>query len=175
MEDSRTIVIYFSREGGNYVDGEIRDIEFGNTLVVAQMFPQLIDTGIIRLWMVEPYSDDYETCAEQAKADLEADARPEFACSPADIDYYDTIILGYPNYWGTIPMVVATFLEAHDLSGKTILPFCTNEGSGMGRSEADIARLAPGATVRPGLSVIGSHALDAMDDVKDWLRANDLL
>ena len=91
------------------------------------------------------------------------------------IDGYDTIILGYPNYWGTMPMAVATFLERYDFSGKTILPLCTNEGSGMGASERDVRRYAPGAEVKTGLSILGSAAAESKEQVRRWLSANGLL
>ena len=94
---------------------------------------------------------------------------------PDSIDEYDTIVLAYPNYWGTMPMAVFTFLEHYDFSGKTILPLCTNEGSGMGGSERDIRRAGPGAVVKSGLPITGSSAADSKEAVKRWLSANDLL
>ena len=94
---------------------------------------------------------------------------------PESIDGYDTIILAYPNYWGTMPMAVFTFLENYDFSGKTILPLCTNEGSGMGGSERDLRRACPGANVKSGLSITGSSAADSKESVRRWLSANGLL
>lgn len=91
---------------------------------------------------------------------------------PDGIDEYDNIVLAYPNYWGTMPMAVFTFLEKYDLSGKTILPLCTNEGSGMGHSEQDIAKIAKGATVKKGLSITGSRAADSAGAVRKWFSSN---
>ena len=88
--------------------------------------------------------------------DQKRDARPELKEYPDSLDAYDTVYLGYPNYWGTMPMPVFTFLEHFDFSGKVIRPFCTHEGSGMGRSEADIRRICPDAVVKKGLAVRGS-------------------
>ncbi|MBP3869032.1 MAG: flavodoxin, partial [Solobacterium sp.] len=102
-------------------------------------------------------------------------ARPELVSMPESLDAYDTIILAYPNYWGTMPMAVFTFLEAYDFSGKTILPLCTNEGSGMGNSERDIKATCPGATVKNGLSITGSRAAKSEPDLKRWLSANGLM
>ena len=93
---------------------------------------------------------------------------------PASIEEYDTIVLAYPNYWGTMPMAVFTFLENFDFSGKTILPLCTNEGSGMGSSERDIRKACPGADVKSGLAVTGSEAANAAGRVKKWFAANGL-
>jgi flavodoxin len=125
--------------------------------------------------MKNPYSPVYMTCIEEAKKDLHENIRPDLVSVPESIDEYDTVILAYPNYWGTMPMAVVTFLEKFDFSGKTILPLCTNEGSGMGRSEGDIRRYAPGADVRKGLSVRGSDAAESDKSVKRWLAANGLL
>ena len=129
----------------------------------------------IKIEMKDPYSPVYMTCIEEAKRDLRAKARPELVSLPGSIDSYDTIVLAYPNYWGTMPMAVFTFLEAFDFSGKTILPLCTNEGSGMGGSERDIQRACPGAEVKKGLSVTGSMAADSKGSLQRWLSANGLL
>ena len=94
---------------------------------------------------------------------------------PGSIDGYDTVILAYPNYWGTMPMAVYTFLEAFDFTGKTILPLCTNEGSGMGSSEREIKKTCPGAAVKNGLPITGSSAGSSESSVKRWLSANGLL
>ncbi len=115
------------------------------------------------------------TGLQEAKKDLRNNARPELKAYPDSIDAYDTIILAYPNYWGTMPMAVFTFLERYDFSGKTILPLCTNEGSGMGKSERDIEKLAKGATVKKGLPITGSNASDCQNIVKSWLTANGLM
>ena len=125
--------------------------------------------------MKNPYSPVYMTCIDEAKRDLRAKARPELVSLPESLDGYDTIVLAYPNYWGTMPMAVFTFLETFDFTGKTILPLCTNEGSGMGASERDIKKTCPGADVKPGLSVTGSQAANAKASVKKWLSANGLL
>ena len=112
---------------------------------------------------------------EEAKKDLCNNARPELKAYPDSLDRYDTIILAYPNYWGTMPMAVFTFLERYDFSGKTILPLCTNEGSGMGKSERDIEKLAKGANVKKGLPITGSNANGCKKSVHRWLAANGLM
>ena len=89
---------------------------------------------------------------------------------PESLEAYDTVILGYPNYCGTIPMPVATFLHAFDLTGKKILPFCTNEGSGMGSSVSDIKKYAPGAIIEEGLSVNGSRSRESGAALETWIR-----
>ena len=94
---------------------------------------------------------------------------------PESIAQYDTIILAYPNYWGTMPMVVFTFLDAFDFTGKTILPLCTNEGSGMGGSERDLQKACSGATIARGLSIRGSSVEGSKPQVEKWLKENNLI
>ena len=106
---------------------------------------------------------------------MRAGARPKLVALPESIDGYDTVVLAYPNYWGTVPMAVFTFLEAFDFSGKTILPLCTNEGSGMGGSERDIRRTCPGAEVKKGLSVTGSRASSRRKAASSSRSANGLM
>ena len=106
---------------------------------------------------VMPYSDIYNDCIEQAKQDKERDARPEIVSCPESLDKYDTIYLGYPNYWGTMPMAVYTFLEAFDFTGKTILPLCTHEGSGMGGSEREIKKNLPRRGAEEGVAHHGQQ------------------
>ena len=153
----------------------MRYVKVGNTEIVTDLMKDLIEADTFRIEMKEPYSPVYMTCIEEAKRDLRAKARPELVSMPDSIEGYDTIVLAYPNYWGTMPMAVFTFLEHYDFSGKTILPLCTNEGSGMGGSERDIKRSCPGATVKSGLSITGSSAANSKGAVQRWLSANGLL
>ena len=171
---AKTLIAYFSRADENYFGGAMRYVKVGNTEIVVNLMKDLIEADTFKIEMKEPYSPVYMTCIEEAKKDLRSKARPELASYPDGIDGYDAVILAYPNYWGTIPMAVATFLERYDFTGKTILPLCTNEGSGMGGSERTIKQCAPGAEVKKGLPIIGSRAADSTADVKRWLAANGL-
>ena len=152
----------------------MRYVKVGNTEIVVNDMKEMINADTFKIEMKDPYSPVYMTCIDEAKKDLRAEARPELVSMPASIDEYDTVVLAYPNYWGTMPMAVFTFLENFDFSGKTILPLCTNEGSGMGGSERDIKKTCPGANVKSGLSVTGSEAANAAGRVKKWLAANGL-
>ena len=171
---AKTLIAYFSRADENYFGGAMRYVKVGNTEIVVNLMKDLIDADTFKIEMKSPYSPVYMTCIEEAKKDLRSKARPELASYPDGIDGYDAVILAYPNYWGTIPMAVATFLERYDFTGKTILPLCTNEGSGMGGSERTIKQCAPGAEVKKGLPITGSRAADSTADVKRWLAANGL-
>ena len=172
---SKTLIAYFSRADENYFGGAMRYVKVGNTEIVVGRMQELIDADVFRIEMKKPYSPVYMTCIDEAKKDLRAKARPELVSVPDSIDAYDTVILAYPNYWGTMPMAVYTFLDAFDFTGKTILPLCTNEGSGMGSSEREIRKSCPGANVKPGLPVTGSSAAGSKPQVERWLKANGLL
>lgn len=165
-----SIIVYYSRSGENYVGGVIKDLPTGNTEAAAELLQKLTGAELFKLEPLREYARSYNACINEAQADQRRDARPELKRCPDSLDGYDVIYLGYPNYWGTMPMCVFTFLERFDFSGKTIYPFCTHEGSGLGRSEADIRRLCPGAEVKPGLAILGGGARDSEDAIRQWLK-----
>ena len=169
-----SLIAYYSRAGENYFGGSYRRIPVGNTEQVANMLAQLTGGDRFHIQQKVPYSDDYQACVAQARQDWQDKARPEVVGLPANLDGYDEIYLGYPNYCGTMPMAVYTFLEQGDFSGKTICPLCTHEGSGLGRSEADIRRLAPKATVKKGLAIHGSSVCREARMLEQWLHAMQL-
>lgn len=163
------LIAYFSRTGENYVNGTIKNLPVGNTEVAAQMIQERTGGDLFRLEPVQAYPYGYNACIAQAQDEQRRDARPELKAYPDSLEGYDTIYLGFPNYWGTMPMCVCTFLEHFDFTGKTIRPFCTHEGSGMGRSEADIRRLCPGAKVERGLAIHGAAVARAGTAIEKWL------
>ena len=163
----KVLIAYYSRRGENWVNGSIRSLNLGNTEVVASKIKELLpEADLFHIDTVRKYSEDYMTCIEEAKQELRDHARPEMKEKLDSIDEYDTIILGYPNWWGTMPMVCYTFLESYDFTGKTIIPFCTNEGSGMGSSERFIKKLCPTATVLNGTPIHGAEAASADREAK---------
>lgn len=166
----KEIILYFSRPGNNYVNGAIKNLSVGNTEIAASMIQKLTGADIFKIEPVVPYSEDYSECIEQAKNDLQNKNRPELKAYPADLSEYDTVYVGYPNYWGTMPMAVFSLLEKYDFSGKTIMPFCTHEGSGMGKSEADLKKICHGADVKKGLAIRGAFVKDSEADIKKWLN-----
>ena len=172
---ANTLIAFFSRADENYFGGAMRYVKTGNTEIVCNLMKELIPADTFKIEMKEPYSPVYMTCIDQAKKDLRENARPELAHIPDSIDEYDTIVLAYPNYWGTMPMAVVTFLENFDFTGKTILPLCTNEGGGMGSSERDLRKYVPGADVKKGISITGSRAANSSDSVERWLKANGVM
>ncbi len=122
---AKTLIAYFSRADENYFGGAMRYVKVGNTEIVVNDMKEMIDADTFKIEMKNPYSPVYMTCIDEAKKDLKENARPELVSFPDSIDGYDTIVLAYPNYWGTMPMAVFTFLDKFDFSGKTILPLCT--------------------------------------------------
>lgn len=164
------LIAFYSRAGENYFGGAYRRITVGNTERAAELLAGLTGGALYKIEQAQPYSDEYRTCIAEAKADLQRNARPEVLNLPDDLDTYDEIYLGYPNYWGTMPMAVYTFLEQYDFTGKTIHPFCTHEGSGLSHTVQDIQKAALGAAVTKGLAIQGSSVDSAKTTLEKWVR-----
>ena len=164
------LIAFYSRAGENYFGGAYRRISVGNTEKAAEMLAGLTGGELYKIEQAQPYSEDYRACVAEAKADWQKNARPELLHLPANLDAYDEIYLGYPNYCGTMPMAVYSFLEHYDLTGKTIHPFCTHEGSGLSRTVQDIQKAAPGAAVTKGLALYGSGVDSARAALEQWVR-----
>jgi flavodoxin len=171
----KSLIAYFSREGNNYVDGGVRDLKVGNTEVAAKMIQKLTAGDSFKIDTIKAYPAGYEETTRAAREELSQNARPELKGHVENMDEYEVIFLGYPDWWGTMPMPVFAFLEAYDFSDKTILPFCTHEGSGMGHSESDIKRLCPAAKVAKGLSIQGGSVLGAQSAISDWLQESGVM
>ncbi len=165
----KRLVAFYSRADENYVSGAIKDLKVGNTEIASDIIKELCGADIFKIEQEKPYSKKYNDCINEAKADRRANARPKLKSNLESIDDYDTIYLGFPNYWGTMPMAVFTFLESFDFSGKIIKPFCTHEGSGMGNSVSDIKKLCPNANVQSGLAIYGSSVNRAKSDIERWI------
>ena len=174
IEMSKKLIAFYSRADENYVNGLIKTLEVGNTEIVAGMIKELTGADVFKIEQMEPYARDYNECIAQAQADQRQNARPDLKSFPEMLDEYDVIYLGYPNYWSTMPMAVFTFLEHFDFSGKTIKPFCTHEGSGLGSSLSDIKKLCPAAKVEKGLAIHGGSVKRSRKDIEKWVR-EDLL
>lgn len=166
-------ILFYSRADENYVNGMIKKLEVGNTEVAAGIIEKLTDAKIFKIEQMQPYSKDYNECIAQAQADQKRDARPELKNYPETLEDYDTIYLGFPNYWGTMPMAVFTFLEHFDFSGKRIRPFCTHEGSGLGNSIKDIQRLCPDAKIEKGLAIHGGSVERSERDIERWIEQEE--
>lgn len=168
----KSIVVYYSRRGNNYLNGDIVDLKVGNTEVVAGKIQALTGSDIFRIETVKPYPADYTETTGVAKAELNSNARPELTEKVENMEQYDVIYLGYPNWWGTCPMAVFTFLESYDLNGKRIIPFCTHEGSGLGNSVQDIRKTVPGATILKGMAIRGGNVNKADKQIEEWVKTS---
>jgi flavodoxin len=173
--DSKTLLAYFSRPGENYYYGGRRNLEVGNTEVVAKLMAQRLHVDIHRIQAADPYPWDYEATVARNVREQQDDARPALAGPPPSLDGYDTVLLGCPVWNVRAPMIMHTFLDRVDMSGKTVLPFVTFAVSGMGRVPDEYAALAPDATVAEGLAVQGEEASQAAADVEELLRRAGLL
>lgn len=150
------LITFFSLAGETYVNGRIENRPVGNTEVIARKLQDKIGGDIFHIETVTPYPHDHYEIIDKAKEELHTNDRPEIKGSVEDMNSYETIILGYPNWWGTMPMAVKTFLEGYDFGGKTIIPYCTHEGSGMGHSESDLKKICPDSTILQGTPIHGA-------------------
>ena len=167
----KSLVVYFSLAGEQYNVGIIKE---GNTSIIAKFIAEETGSELFELETVKTYTtDSYNNLTKIAKDEQNKKARPALKAD-IDISAYDTIYLGYPNWWGDMPMPLYTFLEGHDWSGKTIIPFCTHEGSGLSGTESRIRSICKGAAVEKGLAVQGKVAQTnrsvAKKAVQDWLK-----
>lgn len=147
----------------------------GNTRGIAEEIRNQTGADLFEITPVNPYSDDYNTVLDEAQRDQNEQARPELAAHVENMEDYDTIILGYPNWWASIPMPIASFLEEYDFAGKTIIPFCSHGGGRFGQSLTAIAKLAPNARMGEALSVHYSGGASLGDDVSAWLDENGIV
>lgn len=170
LTDKKCLVAFYSRKGYNYAGGSIVHLPVGNTEVIARKIQALTGGDFFHIDTVKAYPLDYKETTVVAWDELRNNARPELSGAVRNMDGYGVIFLGYPNWCGTFPMAVFTFLESYDFSGKTIYPFCTHEGSGIGRSERDIQKLCPGSRVGKGIAIRGSSVAEADQVVRAWLN-----
>lgn len=146
----------------------------GNTKGIAKEIARQTGADLFEIECTAPYSTDYNTVLEQAQHDQNIQARPELAAHVENMDEYGTVILGYPNWWASIPMPVASFLDEYDFTDKTIVPFCSHGGGRFGQSLTAIAKLAPDSVMGEGLSVHYSGGSTLSQDISDWLELNGI-
>lgn len=170
--DGKKLVVFFSHTGENYNVGYI---EKGNTHIVADMIADATGADIFEIVPEKGYPKSYNECIEIAKKELQANARPAVK-GDVKIEDYDVIFIGYPQWWGEPPMCVYTFIEKHDWNGKTVIPFVTHEGSGMGGTDRKIAAECKGANTLTGkgLAIQGKIAQEnqtsAKKSVEKWIE-----
>ena len=167
---SHMLVAYFSLAGEQYGVGVIEE---GNTSIIAHMIAEQTGADLFEIEVVTPYPTSHSELLEVSQQEMSDNARPEIAGTVDNMDDYDTIFIGYPNWWGDMPMIVYNFLESYDLSGKTIVPFCTHGGSGLSNTESTIADIT-GGTMKDGFAIPGTTAQNDRDTarskVTQWLK-----
>ena len=162
-----------ARKGGLSANKKVLIVYFshtGNTREIASQIHERVGGDILEIQAVKPYPSDYDTVVKQAREELDAGYKPVLKPIGEDIGSYDVIFVGYPNWWGTFPAPVKTFLSSYHFSGKALAPFCTHEGSAMGNSVEDIQKLCPDARLLRGLAIRGRTVKTAQEKVSEWLR-----
>lgn len=157
LEAGNVLIVYFSQTG--------------NTETVANIIHDNVGGDIVKLETTEAYPSDYDELVDYAQQEQQEDAGPELSTVIENIEQYDTIFLGYPNWWGDMPMAIYTFLDTYDLSGKTIAPFITHGGSGLSGTPENIQEEELNASVTEGLAIDGDEASDSSEDIVEWLNS----
>ena len=169
------LVVYFSRTGENYNVGVIEE---GNTSKLAKIIAAQTGANLFEIVPETAYPDDYDAMLDVATQERENNERPAYLGQIDNWEQYDTVFVGYPIWWGGAPMILYSFMEDHDWSGKTVIPFNTHEGSGQGNTVAQVESLCPGAEMLQGLAVRGSKAQNDAEgttqDVVNWLNGLNL-
>jgi flavodoxin len=174
-DGGRSLLVYFSRAGENYFYGDRTNLTVGNTQVVADMIRAAVDVDVYRIEAADPYPDSYDDSVARNVREQDDDARPAIANPLPVVDGYDTVLVGSPIWNVRPPMIMSTFLDSVDLTGKRLAPFVTYAVSGLGNTIDVYRSLASAATLTDGLAVRGEQAGEAGDDIETWLRRLGLL
>lgn len=170
------LVAYFSLAGEQY---QVGVVEEGNTSVIAHMIAEDTGADLFAIEAADPYPDTYDGLLEVSRQEMADDARPEIAGTVENMEDYDTVFIGFPIWWGEMPMIVRGFLESYDLEGKTVVPFCTHGGSGLSGTEQTAAKLCTGADIADGFAISGETAQNdretAHENVTKWLEDGGFL
>ena len=162
----KKLIVYFSRVGENSVNGRIEVIEKGYTEILAEKIAKMTDAELWKLEPEEAYPFNYEECVKRANSE----GWVKYLNKKDNLDEYDVIFLGFPNWWRTYPRVVATFVRDYKFIGKTIYPFCTNEEGSLGLAEMELKGSARGAIIKPGFACKGSEVNDVDAKLEAWLN-----
>ena len=168
--DSKVLVVYFSRPGENY---NVGNVDVGNTAMVASYIKEYLKADSFEIVPIDKYPEKYDECTEVAQKEKEDNARPKIQGKINNFDSYDTVFIGYPIWWGDLPMIMYTFMEEYDFNGKNVIPFNTHEGSGDAGTYQSIQSKLPNAKVNTkGLALDGKTARsdDGKQQTIDWLK-----
>ena len=170
----KSIVIYYSRSGENYVNGHIQNLAKGNTEYIAEFLKEDFGADLFKAETTKEYARSYMDCIREAQKELDNGERPALKAELPDLGDYDTVFIAGPCWWGTYPMAIFSAIEGKDFSGKKVCPIMTHEGSGLGHCERDLQKALPGAQFVKGLAVHGADAAGSRQTVKNWVEKNVL-
>lgn len=164
----KSLVIYFSRSGENYMNDGIRNIEVGNTEIVANYIKDITDSDLFKVEPINEYPYNYKECCDLAKLEIDNNSRPKVKNMLENINDYDVIYIGGPIWWSHYPCSLYTVLENLNFNGKIVKPFSTHEGSGLGSIMSDIKRICTGADIKDALAIQGSEAKNSKEKLESW-------
>ncbi len=169
MNKHKILVAFYSKAGENYGVG---NVEIGNTEMMAQNIKEIVNGDLFKIEPIIPYPDNYEASTIVAKEELETQVRPEIKNLVPNFQDYDIVFIGYPNWWGTYPMIINTFMESYDFTSKIVIPFNTHEGSGSSNTYQEIRDKLSGAEVLEGLAISGRNAREdsSKEVIKKWVE-----
>ena len=165
------LIVYYSRKGENYWNGSIKNLNKGNTEIVAEFIQKAVGGDLFEVDTVKTYAEDYYKCIDEAQRELRNQERPELKKYQDSIDEYDNVFVCGPCWWGTFPMAIFTQLDKLDFAGKKVMAVMTHEGSGLGSCERDLKRICTGATFGKGLAVHGADASRSESTVAAWAKS----
>lgn len=169
---SKILTLYFSMTGQTWADGSVVDLKKGFTNIAAEYIQEAVGGDLFQIEQTRKYSSDHFTMINEAKEEYQKKERPAIKAFCDNLNDYDTVFLGFPNWWGTLPMPVLTFVEHYDWTGKRIIPFVTSGGSGFGRSLQDLKESAHGAEIDPeGLAVLGTQVEKSREKIQKWAKS----
>ena len=170
FKNKRVLIVYFSKKGENWWTKSLTSLKVGNTDAFAHLIQKQIGGDLFEVERAKEYPDGYYACCDEAKLEVNNKARPEIK-EHHSADGYDVIFIGYPTWWGTLPMPLFTWIGENDLKGKTIIPFNTSEGSGFGVGANDLKKALPNSHFLEGLALRGHDVLNSEGAIKTWLAS----
>jgi flavodoxin len=170
FKNKKVLIVYFSKKGENWWTSALSSLKVGNTDVFAHLIQKHAGGDLFEVVRVKEYPNGYYECCDEAKLELKAKARPAIK-EHHSAEGYDIIFIGYPTWWGTLPMPLFSWIEENNLQGKTIIPFNTSEGSGFGKGVADLKKELPESTFLNGLALRGHAVADSEKEIVTWLES----
>ena len=167
-KNAKVLIVFFSHAGENYAVGNIK---VGNTKLVADEIQKVTGGDEFEIVAERNYDLPYASLTKLAKEEQERNEKPAFKGGVKDIDKYSTVFIGGPVWWGTYPQVMFSFFDKYDLNGKTIIPFTTHEGSGLGSVVEDLKKLYPNATFKEAFSIYGHETRNDLSKVSKWMKS----